>query len=218
MKGHKINWKPDELSWIEAHRDMERPAAHKLFCETFNRSDIALGAYASLCKRKGWLTGRTGQYGKGHDPANKGKKMPFNANSAKTQFKKGHLGGKAKDKYKPIGTERLSKDGYLERKIHDGLPRQSRWRAVHLVRWEEDNGPIPKGHCLKCMDGNKSNTDPSNWTCISRALLPRLAGRWSTPYDSAPAEIKPTILAVAELAHAAKSATDERRQSVGGTK
>jgi hypothetical protein len=29
---------------------------------------------------------------------------------------------------------------------------------------------------LKCLDGNKQNTDPSNWEAVPRALLPRLAG------------------------------------------
>ena len=48
----------------------------------------------------------------------------------------------------------------MERKIHDGLPLQSRWRAVHLLNWEAINGPIPKSHCLKCLDGNRLNVAP----------------------------------------------------------
>lgn len=207
MKGQKIAWSEAELEWIEAHRTMERPAAYKLFCETFNRDDIAFGAYASLCKRKKWFTGRSGRFEKGSKPANKGKKMPYNPNSARTQFKPGHRGGKALENYKPIGTERVSPEGYLERKIHDGLPLQSRWRGVHLINWEEENGPLPEGHCLKCLDGDRTNTEPSNWVCVSRAMMPRLAGRWSMPYDSAPNELKPTLLAVAELEQAVRKAT-----------
>lgn len=202
MKGRQINWQPDELVWIEENRHMVRPVAYKLFCEKFRRSDINFDNYKALCTRKSWKTGRTGCFEKGFIPANKGKKMPFNANSARTRFKKGCLSGRAKEKYKPIGTERLSKNGYLERKMHDGMPENSRWRAVHLVRWEEISGTVPDGHCLKCLDGDKRNTDPSNWECISRALLPRLAGRHTVPYDSAPDELKPAILAVAKLNYA----------------
>lgn len=88
--------------------------------------------------------------------------MPFNANSAATHFKKGCHKGHAKVVYKPIGTERVTVDGYIERKIHDGLPMQSRWRLMHLVNWEAVNGPLPKGRCLKCKDGDTTNTDPSN--------------------------------------------------------
>lgn len=206
----RINWQPDELAWIEANRHMVRPDAHKLFCKTFNQPDIKLGAYTALCKRKGWCTGRTGHFSKDHIPANKGKKMPFNANSARTQFKKGHLGGSAKENKKPIGYERNTRDGYLERKINNDLPLQSRWRAVHLIRWEEVNGPVPDGCCLKCLDGDKSNTDPSNWDQISRALLPRLAGRWAVPYDNAPEELKPVILAVAKLNQAKREAATKK--------
>ncbi|PCI47170.1 MAG: HNH endonuclease [Alphaproteobacteria bacterium] len=212
MKGRNINWQPNELAWIETNRHMERPVAHKIFCKKFQRSDIKISAYTALCKRKGWLTGRTGRFVVGRPPANKGKKMPFSANSARTQFKKGHLGGKAKEKKKPIGTERITKDGYLEIKIHNNLPLQSRWRAVHLIRWEDTNSPIPDGHCLKCLDGDRSNTDPNNWTCIPRALLPRLAGRWAVPYDAAPAELKPVILTVAKLNHAKHQATKTKDQ------
>lgn len=211
MKGKKVNWLPDELAWIKKNRKMARSVAHKLFCKTFQRTDISLSNYTSLCKRKKWFTGRTGQYSKGSIPANKGQKMPFNANSARTQFKKGHLGGNAKENKKPVGHEKVSEEGYLVRKINNNFPLQSRWRAVHLIRWEEENGPIPKGHCLKCLDGDKSNTDPTNWTCIPRALLPRLAGRWTVPYDDAAAELKPTILAVAKLQHANREITNQER-------
>lgn len=202
MKGRAIRWSEAELKWVYEHREMARKEAYLAFCEKFGRTDISLSAYASLCKRKGWLTGRTGRYEKGSTPANKGKKMPYNPNSARTQFKKGHQGGKAQELYKPIGTERLTRDGYIERKIHDGLPLQSRWRAVHLLNWEAINGPVPNGYCLKCLDGNKQNTDPDNWKCISRAMLPKLAGKWSVGYDDAPEELKPAIMASAEIEQA----------------
>ncbi|MCF6216828.1 MAG: HNH endonuclease [Emcibacter sp.] len=196
----KINWQPAELAWIEENKHMVRSAAHKLFCETFNRPDIKLGGYTALCKRNRWHTGRTGQYSKGSIPANKGKKMPFNANCARTQFKKGHLGGIAKEIIKPIGAEVVRADGYVYRKINNDLPFHKRWRAVHIMLWEELNGPVPDEHCLKCLDGERTNTDPNNWTCIPRALLPRLAGNWdATAYDDAPAELKHTILTVAKL-------------------
>lgn len=105
-----------------------------------------------------------------------------------------------------LGTERVSKDGYLERKVNDDLPLQRRWRAVHLVEWEKINGSLPAGHALKCLDGNKLNTDPSNWACVPRALLPRLNGRFGRDFENAPAELKPTILAIAKLEHKAREA------------
>lgn len=213
MKGHKIIWSEDELDFIEETSSSPRRLAHAAFCELFDRTDVSLGAYNSLCKRMGWLTGRTGCFGKGHVPVNKGKPMPFNANSARTRFRKGNRTGRANEIYKPIGTERLSKEGYLERKIHDGMPLQSRWRAVHLINWEAANGPVPDGHCLKCLDGDKANVDPANWECIPRALLPRLNGRFGRSFDTAPNELKPVIMATAKLAHRAREAVRRRASS-----
>lgn len=113
------------------------------------------------------------RFQKGNVSWNKGQKHPASGRSRDTQFQPGHRGGKAAEVYKPIGTERLTRDGYLERKIHDGMPLRSRWRAVHLVRWEEINGPIPKGHALVFRDGDKTNTAPENMELVTRAELMR---------------------------------------------
>jgi hypothetical protein len=58
---------------------------------------------------------------------------------------------------------------------------------------------------LKCLDGNKLNTDPSNWEAVSCGLLPRLNGAGGRGYEAAPPELKPTIMAVAKLEHIAAS-------------
>jgi hypothetical protein len=196
-------WDAGELAWIESNCTMPRRDLHAAFCKRFWRTDVSVDDIKALCTRNGWKTGRDGRIQKGSVSWNTGKKMPYNANRAKTQFKKGHRGGVAKERYKPLGTERLSKDGYLERKIHDGMPLQSRWRAVHLVNWEAINGPLPKGHCLKCRDGDKSNTDPSNWQLIPLGVNALLNSRWSKlRYNDAPDELKSIVMAVAKLKHA----------------
>lgn len=199
MKGVQIIYTAEQLAWVEEQCYLPRAELHDRFQRQFARPDISKDALKALCQRKGWKTGRTGCFPKGNVPANKGKKMPFNANSAATQFKKGMRQGVAEKLYKPIGTERLSKDGYLERKIHDGLPLQSRWRAVHLIEWEAINGPLPDGHCLKCIDGDRRNVAPDNWECIPRSMLPRLSGRWGQHYDTAPDAVKPTLMTMAKI-------------------
>jgi len=202
FKGRLRVYTKAELTWIKRRRTMPRRELYAAFIAVFPHHTVSLKGFKQLCKTKGFMTGRDGRLVKGNIPANKGKKMPFNANSARTQFKKGSRTGRASDLYKPIGSTRLSKDGYLERKVHDGLPMQSRWRAVHLLNWESEYGALPAGHCLKCLDGNKGNTAPSNWELIPRALLPRLNSRWGKRrYDHAPDELKPTIMAVAKLEH-----------------
>lgn len=202
MKGKPILYTPRQLAFIKRHRKLPRRELCAAFIRAFpHRRNVSVENLKRLCERKGWLNGRNGHFRKGAVPANKGKKMPYNANSARTRFKKGNRSGEAQRKYKPIGSERLSKEGYLERKVHDGLPMQSRWRAVHILNWEKQHGAVPEGHCLKCLDGDKLNTDPSNWELISRAVLVRLSGKSSNQYDRAPAELKPTVMAIAKLKH-----------------
>lgn len=210
MKGRRITYTDAELAWIEAHAHLPRRDLHAAFVRAFDRPDVTIDNIKSLCTRRGWLTGRTGQFAAGQTPHNKGK--PFcPPGSEKGWFRKGERRGVATRLYKPIGTERISKDGYLERKVNDDLPLQARWRAVHLIEWERINGPVPAGHALKCLDGNRQNTDPSNWMPVPRAILPRLTGRWrAIPYDTAPAELKPILLAAARVEHEARQARKDR--------
>jgi hypothetical protein len=218
MKGRSIPYSAIELSYIQSVSKWTRAEAHAAFCQKFQRDDVTLPNFHALCKRNGWSTGRTGCFEKGQEPVNKGKKCKpgrggNHPNARKTQFTPGERRGVAVRLYKPVGTERMAKDGYLERKIHDGLPLRSRWRAVHLVRWEALNGPVPKGYALKCLDGDRLNTAPANWEAVPRAILPRLAGgnryHRKLAYDDAPAELRPTILVIAKPEHAM------RRRPVG---
>lgn len=202
MKGRAILYSADELAFIEARRGMPRAELHAEFVKAFRRGDTSQANLTALCKRKGWLTGRTGCFEKGAIPVNKGKAMPFHPNSAKTRFKKGGLPHNTKY----LGHERVSKDGYVEVSIAETNPHtgyERRYVLKHLHLWEQVNGPVPSGMALKCLDGNKINTDPSNWKPVPRAMLPRLNGRFGRGYDAAPAELKPTIMAVTELEHRA---------------
>jgi len=213
MKGHPIRYSREELAWIEARRTMPRSELHVAFCEQFGRNDVTADALKQLCLRRGWTTGRDGRLRPGNVPVNKGKKMPFNPNSARTQFKKGQLPHNTKY----LGHERLSKDGYVEISVAQTNPYTGfgrRYVLKHRWLWEQANGPVPAGHALKCLDGERTNTDPSNWIAVPRAAMPRLAGRWHLAYDSASPEIRPTILALALLQHGAKQA--KARQSEAG--
>lgn len=213
MKGRPIRYSDAELAWLEEHRTMQIGWYHAAFVLRFGRYDVTEANLHSLRKRKGWRTGRTGQFVKGQPAMNKG--VPCapgrggnHPNARRTQFSKGHRSGVAKKLYKPIGYERITDDGYRERKVNDDLPFHRRWRLVHLIEWEARNGPVPKGHALKCLDGDKLNCDPANWEAVPRAILPRLAGgnrhHRKLAYDDAAPEVRPAIMAVAKLQHAAK--------------
>jgi hypothetical protein len=217
MKGHPIIYSEAEMAWLECNRTLPISEYHASFCERFSRADVSAINLHSLRKRKGWRTGRTGCFENGFTPHNKGKKCPpgvggNHPNARKTQFGKGHLPHNTKF----LGHERVSKDGYAEISVdqenpHTGFER--RYVLKHRWLWEQKHGPLPEGMALKCLDGDRLNTDPSNWEAVPRAIMPRLNGgrRRSKPvYDEAPVELKPTILAVARLEHAIRERSEAR--------
>lgn len=137
------------------------------------KSPAYLASPAACRWRRGQHAGWAHRFQKGHVPANKGLRRPGwgPGRMKETQFVKGVRRGVAVRLYKPIGTERVSKDGYLERKTNDGLPLQKRWRAVHLLVWEAAHGPLPRGHAVVFKNGDKKDIRLDNLECITRAEL-----------------------------------------------
>ena len=203
MKGRWNQYLPEELAWIEAHKDWPRDQLHQGFCARFGRQDVAIGAFKGLCKRKGWMTGRTGCFVAGQVAHIAGKRLAAHPNSMKTRFQKGQLPHNTNH----IGHERLTVDGYVVISVAEPnpyTPADRRYIQKHLWLWQKLHGPVPKGQCLKCLDGNKVNTDPANWEAIPRAMLPRLNGKFGRGYDAAAPETKPVIMAVTKLEHRAR--------------
>jgi HNH endonuclease len=106
---------------------------------------------------------------------NKGSHYVAGGRSAETRFKKGEMSGAAQHNYVPIGTLRISKDGYLERKTTDdpSLYPARRWQFVHRLVWEATNGPIPTGHMVVFRRGQFTNDvellTADRLECITRA-------------------------------------------------
>lgn len=141
------------------------------------------------------------RFQKGHESPTKGVRRPgwSSGRMRETQFKKGTA-----TNWKPIGSERIA-EGYCFTKIsdHRGVSWTVNWRQTHILRWEEKHGPIPKGYVLKSLDGDRLNVEPTNWDLVPRGVIARLAGKSGRDYNGAPAELKPIILKIAKLEHAA---------------
>jgi len=106
-------------------------------------------------------SGLTGYFPKGHvssNPIKKGQRL-----SQKTEFKKGEKSWN----YMPVGSERINTDGYKDIKIAD----PNKWRAKHILLWEQHNGPMPKGYKLIFLDGNKLNISLDNIELVSNAEM-----------------------------------------------
>lgn len=166
---------PHEPTPVIARRLRRTVAAVYARALTFalKKSADYLASPHSCRLRRGDNVGLRTRFQKGQVPANKGLRRPGWApgRMRETQFKRGERHGMAVRVWKPVGTERISKDGYLERKINDNLPLQRRWRAVHLLVWEAAYGPLPTGHAVTFRNGNRTDTRLDNLALISRRHL-----------------------------------------------
>lgn len=132
----------------------------KLFNNRFgtNLSESRLRAYK---KNRQLSSGVVTRFEKGHISPNKGKKCV--GGWEPTQFKKGNK----PHNYKAIGTERINGDDYVDIKIAD----PNKWRAKHILVWEEKNGPVPEGYVVIFGDRDKRNFDLDNLILVSRQQL-----------------------------------------------
>ncbi|AZS15341.1 HNH endonuclease signature motif containing protein [Paenibacillus lutimineralis] len=118
-------------------------------------------------KNHGLVSGLDCRFLKGSTPANKGTKGLYNVGGNRTSFKKGQQALN----YKPVGSERIDRDGYTLIKVSDEGPWNKRWRHKHKVIWEEKHGPIPKGHVILFADQNRRNIDLDNLIMIKQSQL-----------------------------------------------
>lgn len=178
------SWTPSELAILRArypHERTENIAADlgRTLSQVYTKTNqLALRKSAEYlsspaARRTDGQIGTETRFKPGQTPWNKGKSFDSGGRSHETRFKKGHRAGRAQEVYQPIGAERISKDGYIQRKINNDMPFQKRWRGVHILVWEEANGPLPAGHAVTFKDGNKQNLDLDNLVLLSRADLMR---------------------------------------------
>ena len=132
-------------------------------------------------------TGRTGRFEKGHATWNKGTKGITKANV--TSFKK----GQKSHNYKPVGSERITKDGYCEIKVSDT---GRRWRPKHVLIYEKHHGKVPKGSAVIFLDGDKRNFDIDNLYLVTRSQLAMLNKNSLIQKD---AELTKTAINVVDL-------------------
>jgi len=144
--------------------------------------------------RRGFTSGRTGCFPRGHKPWNTGTKGLTGAN--KTSFKKGNVPANCR----PLGSERIcSKDGYIlvnvpERNPYTGCP--TRYKHKHVYDWEQAHGPVPKGMVVAFISSDKTRCELENLMLVSRAELLNLNRHG---YKDMPPDLKPSVLALSTL-------------------
>jgi len=164
----------------------------------FNRN-ITDAQIHSFCNNHKIKSGKTGWFEKGVAPWNSGTKGVMKAN--KTSFKKGHT----PEAYRPVGSERITPEGYTEIKTAD----PAKWRHKQRVIWEQHNGDIPEGYKIRFRDGDRANFDINNLFLVSNSENISL-----TLMDHAAADesLKPTIELIAKIT--SKSIEKAKRRAI----
>ena len=104
------------------------------------------------------------RFKKGQVPWNKGIKN--STGHSESRWKKGNIPHTAR----PVGYERINKDGHIEVKV-DG---QRQMVYKHRWVWEQHHGEIPKGMVVSFRNGIRTDCRIENLILLTRAELARL--------------------------------------------
>lgn len=200
MYGHQYTDEEHKFmaEYFPGHSYME---IQKAFTEKFGW-EISVGQVKSYRGNHHLNTGKTGRFQKGQEPPNKGKKGTYAAGCEKTWFPKGNM----PKNYRPVGSERISKDGYIEVKVDD----PNKWKLKHRCVWEAANGEIPKGYIVIFRDNDRTNVNIDNLLLIKRCTHAVLNHAGLCEYCG---EFKETAIHIAEL----KAASSKAKKRMGNS-
>ena len=158
-KQHK--WTDEEKEYLAS---IVKDSTYKEITEKMNDKfeyDFSEGQIKGAMARYKLATGTGGYFKKGSTPWNKGLKGYIGAN--KTSFKKGTI----PPNQVPIGTESITKGGYIKVKV--GEP--NKWKLKQRYIYEQHYGEIPNNYNIIFADGNKMNFDIDNLIAVSKSEM-----------------------------------------------
>ena len=156
---------------LEHQADITRKEMAKLLNKTFETS-FTTDQIKTYCSNHKIRSNSDGRFKKGQRSFNKGlKQTDFMSPEAiertkATRFQK----GQKPTNWKPIGSERITKDGYIEIKTAE----PGTWELKHRVVWQEANGEVPEGHAILFLDQDRTNCSLDNLMLVKRTELVRI--------------------------------------------
>lgn len=137
------------------------------------RARAAMADPSHPARRTQWQTGNA--------PYNKGKPHPARGRTLETMFQPGHR----PHTWMPIGSDRTSKEGYLQRKTADAGCTRRDYAPVHHLVWRMHGRTVPAGYALCFIDGDKRNFDINNLELVHRSELMRRNSVHRLPKEAA---------------------------------
>lgn len=180
---------PEQLQFIREYcKTYTDPQLAQLFRLRFGEI-VTADMIKGTRHRYKMLTGRCGRF----KPGSKPHPLAGAKSANSTSFKK----GQRPINHRPVGSERISRDGITEIKVAE----PKTWRSKHAVIWERHHGrPIPKGHLVRFMDGDRTNMHPDNLVLVTRGENATL----NRHYRNSPPELMPINHALIKLETAIK--------------
>lgn len=130
------------------------------------------GPFAGRIRPDNDIGGKT-RFKKGQAPHNKGLRRPGwgPGRMKQTQFTKGQRSWN----WVPVGSYRVSSEGYLDLKVADHGPgsMKKNWIPVHRLVWIQHHGPVPPGHTV-CFKTDMRTTEVELITIDRLELVSRV--------------------------------------------
>lgn len=169
-----------------SYKKWTREVVTKALNEEFGTSFTVLQV-TSFIKNHRIKSGRTGQFESGRIPHNSGTKGLMKPN--KTSFQKGNV----PVNHRPIGSERINVEGYVEVKVAE----PNVWSLKQRLIYEKEIGPIPDNYNVRFLDGDRQKFEPSNLILVSNYENAILNRRYQL--NQQPVEFRETLVIMAKI-------------------
>lgn len=190
VKQHE--WSEEEIDFLrEVYPKHGRTGTTKLFNERYGL-DMSESSIKQQVQKHKIRAATNGCFPKGNIPYNKGIPMSPEqyAKCRPTMFLKGNIPAN----HKPIGSDRVTKDGYIEVKIAE----PNKWELLQVLVMQGMIGRrLKKGvELVRFLDGNTLNCHPDNLILTTRRVNARINQRKVKPIT---AEAMKAVVKVEEI-------------------